>query len=830
MPIAAGSRLGPYEIVASLGAGGMGEVYRARDPRIGREVAIKVLPATLANDADRLRRFEQEARATGTLNHPNLLVVFDLGKFEESPFIVSELLEGSTLRDVLSGTRLPLRKVLDYAVQIANGLAAAHEKGVVHRDLKPENIFITRDDRVKLLDFGLAKLAISDRDPKSRAETERHGTSPGLVVGTVGYMSPEQVRGTAIDHRSDIFSLGIVLYEMISGNQPFRRDSSVETMNAILHDDPPALKEQAIPPVLTRLLDHALEKNPSRRFESAKDVSFALDAISGSGEISAVRSRSRTRKTKAERPKEVAYSRITFRRGFVMSGRFAPDGTIIYGAAWEDKPLEVFSSYPANPESRPFGLPSADILAISRSGELALSLGRRYVAGYVTSGTLARMPLGGGAPRPVCENVQDATFTADGKDLVITRNIGGLYRIESPIGTVILETPKWISHVRASPSGDRFAFVDHPLWGDDAGAVVVIDPRGKQLLRSAQQWASTGGIAWTPKGDEIWITADTGAGSGRDIIGVNMSGRQRAVLQTPGRSSLHDISSDGRVLLGVENGRREVAAGHPNETQERNLSWFDWSWLSDISDDGKLVLLTEQAAAVRGQNTLFVRPVDGGPAVHIGEGHGRGRPFSRDAQWIVAETPKGLELLPVGAGQPRVISTEPLEKILACQLFPDNQRLLALANEPGQPAHLYELPIDGSAPARRISSAVVGWPILLSNDGQTVAAMSNDDRVLLFPVSGGDPRAVDSCGPGDLPIGWAQDDRALYVYRRGRVSVTIDRVAVSGADRKEWHTIRPADPAGILDIFPVHITPDGQTYAYGYRRFLSDLYVVNGLL
>src|SRR5438105_664746 len=391
MAVAIGSRLGPYEIIPNLGAGGMGEVYRARDPRIGRDVAIKVLPAALANDTDRLRRFEQEARATGTLNHPNLLVIFDFGSHDQNPFIVSELLEGATLRDVLTD-KLPMRKVLDYAVQIANGLAAAHEKGVVHRDLKPENIFITRDDRVKLLDFGLAKLANPEVDPKSRAETARHGTSPGVVVGTVGYMSPEQVRGTAIDHRSDIFSFGIVLYEMSSGAQPFRRDSSVETMNAILHDDPPPLKDDAIPPVLARLLDHALEKNASRRFESMKDVAFALDAVSGSGETSAVRGRSRPRKSRPERPKEVSYARITFRRGFVMSARFSPDGSIIYGAAWEDRPLEVFSSHPTSPEARPLGVPSGDILAVSSSGELALSLGRRYVAGYATSGTLARMP------------------------------------------------------------------------------------------------------------------------------------------------------------------------------------------------------------------------------------------------------------------------------------------------------------------------------------------------------------------------------------------------------------------------------------------------------
>ncbi len=830
MPLTIGSRLGPYEILATLGAGGMGEVYRARDPRIGREVAIKVLPRALSADADHLRRFEQEARATGTLNHPNLLVVFDFGTHEEGPFIVSELLDGSTLREVLGAGRLPLRKVLDYAVQIANGLSAAHEKGVVHRDLKPENIFITRDDRVKLLDFGLAKLVIAESS-HSRADTEQRGTNPGVVVGTAGYMSPEQVRGVVVDHRSDIFSFGIVLYEMITGIQPFRRDSSVETMNAILHDDPPSLTDETIPPVLIRLLEHALEKNPSRRFESIKDVAFALDAISASGESSAVRSRTRAKKSTTERRKEIAYSRITFRRGFIMTARFAPDGTIVYGAAWEDKPLEIFSSHPASPESRPLGLPDADILAISPTGELALSLGRRYVAGYVTCGTLARMPLGGGAPRPVCEDVQDAVWTPDGKELIITRSVGGLYRIESPIGNVLYETSHWISHVRPSPTGDRIAFLDHPLWGDDGAAAVVIDRTAKVIVRSSESWSSTGGLVWTPKGDEVWAAGER-SGSGRDLIGISMTGRERVVLPIPGRLSLHDVAADGRVLVAFENGRREAVAGHPADAQERNLSWFDWSWLSDISNDGKFVLLVEQASAVRGCNTIYVRPVEGGPAVRIGEGMGRGRPFSRDGKWIVAQTarPLRLELLPVGAGQPRLLATQQLENALAWQLFPDNQRLLVLGNEPAQPMHLFELPIDGSGPARRISDVVASWPALISNDGQTVAAMGPEDRVLLFPMNGGDPHPVATCGAGDVPIGWTPDDRALWVYRRSRVSVTIDRADVGGNERKPWHTIRPADPAGILDIMPVHITPDGQTYAYGYRRFLSDLYVVNGLL
>ena len=827
MTVPVGTRLGPYEIVGSLGAGGMGEVYRARDPRIGRDVAIKVLPQSLANDADRLRRFEQEARATGTLNHPNLLVIFDFGSHDDSPFIVSELLEGATLRELLRD-KLPLRKALDFGVQIANGLAAAHDKGVVHRDLKPENIFVTRDDRVKLLDFGLAKLTIAEPAEKSAAETQQRGTSPGMVVGTAGYMSPEQIRGTAIDHRSDIFALGIVLYEMISGVQPFRRDSSVETMNAILHDDAPALKDDAAPPVLIRLLEHALDKNPSRRFESARDVAFALDAISGSAETSAVKTKAARKKTEA--PKEVSYQRLTFRRGFVMSARFSPDGSIIYGAAWEDKPLELFSSHPASPEARTLGLPSADVLSVSPTGELALSLGRRYVAGYVTSGTLARSPLGSTAPRALCEDVQDAEWMPDTRELLITRSVGGMLRIESPIDHVIYETPHWISGSRPSPKGDRIAFIDHPLWGDDSGVLVVIDRQGKELLRTPNIWPSTGGLAWAPKGDEVVVAVDGSHGSGRDIIAINMSGKHRTVLPTFGRTRLHDISADGRMLLGADSGRREVAAGRVGEGDAKNLSWFDWSWLSDISDDGKFVLITEQASAVRGRNTMYVRAVDGSPAVHIGEGHGRGRPFSRDGKWIVAETPKGLEMLPVGTGQARIIRTHNLERLLAWQLFPDNRRLLALGHTPGEPTHLFELMVDGSAPPRMISPAVASWPMFISNSGKLVVSNDSENRMILLPIEGGEPRPVAGARPGDVPLGFATDDDALWVFQRGRVSVNIERIALDTGERKLWQAMQPSDPAGILDVFPVHITPDGKSYAYGYRRFLSDLFVVSGLI
>jgi Tol biopolymer transport system component len=302
MTLTTGTKAGPYEILAPLGAGGMGEVYRARDTRLGRDVAVKVLPESFARDNDRLRRFEQEARAVATLNHPNILAVFDIGEHLGSPFLVSELLEGESLRAVLDRGPLPQRKTIEYGVQIAQGLAAAHDKGIVHRDLKPENVFVSRDGRIKILDFGLAKLSqtagAAETEPDGITRTSSH-TAAGEVLGTASYMAPEQVRGQAADPRTDIFAFGVVLYEMLSGRRAFRRDTSAETMTAILREDPPDLSDAAPPvsPALDRIIRRCLEKNPEQRFQSARDLSFALSALSGTDASGAARAQEAPRKS-----------------------------------------------------------------------------------------------------------------------------------------------------------------------------------------------------------------------------------------------------------------------------------------------------------------------------------------------------------------------------------------------------------------------------------------------------------------------------------------------------------------------------------------------------
>ena len=292
MPLTSGTTLGPYEIQSPLGAGGMGEVYRARDTRLGRDIALKILPETFTRESDRLHRFEQEARSVAALNHPNILAVFDIGESSGSPYMVSELLEGETLRGVLDRGVVNPRKAIDYAVQIAQGLAAAHDKGIVHRDLKPENVFVTKDGRIKILDFGLAKLAQKATAATSDGATMTSShTAMGVVMGTASYMAPEQVRGDPVDGRTDIFAFGAVLYEMVSGDRAFRRDTAAETMTAVLKEDPPELTNtgHAVPPSLDRIVRRCLEKNPEQRFQSAKDLSFALSALSGTDSAAAAR-------------------------------------------------------------------------------------------------------------------------------------------------------------------------------------------------------------------------------------------------------------------------------------------------------------------------------------------------------------------------------------------------------------------------------------------------------------------------------------------------------------------------------------------------------------
>ena len=855
-----GTRFGPYEILSPLGAGGMGEVYRARDDRLKREVAIKVLPASFSKDPERLRRFEQEAQAAGGLNHPGITAVYDFGMHEGAPYIVTELLEGETLRGRLAAAALPPRKALDYAAQLAKGLAAAHEKGIVHRDLKPENVFVTRDGRVKILDFGLAKLKESEVPEvgQTHLPTAAAGTEPGVVLGTMGYMSPEQVRGRPADRRSDIFSFGAILYEMLSGQRAFRADTAADTITAILTKEPPDLSQtnREVPPGLERIPRHCLEKNPEERFESARDLAFDLDAMTGiSGSAPSVPAgapAARLKRSlalplaalvavagmaaayfagrKAGHVKPPSFRQLTFRRGQIASARFAPDGqTILYSAAWDGRPLEIFVGRLDSTESRPFGLASAEVLSVSPSGEMAVSLGRRQAFPFTWTGTLARIGMtGGGSPKEILEDVLSADWASDGQRLAVVRDVGGKARLEFPAGRVLYETAGWISHIRVSPRGDEVAFVDHPLRGDDGGSIAVVDRSGKKRTIT-EAFASAMGLTWLPRGDEVWFTAAP-VGFNRGLYAATRGGRVRLLAQATGGLTVEDISGGGRALIVQDKARQGISALLPGAEKERDFSWLDWSLVRDISPDGRTLLFDESGEGGGAGYSVHVRLSDGSPAVRLGEGSAWSlSPDGRTALAIAGEVPKQrFVLYPIGAGEPRSIPLEGLRAQGGAWLR-DGRRIVFSANEPDRGVRLW---IQGIEEAKPRAVSPEGYRLFANNvspDGKFVVAQGPDRRIYLYPLDGGEPTPVAGLGADEIPAGWSDGGRSLLVRSRGGVPSRIFLLDLRTGRKELWKELVPQDAAGISAVGPVWVTPDRRWYSYSYTRSLADLYVVEGL-
>lgn len=831
----------------------MGEVYQARDTSLGRDVAVKILLSAFSADEDRLRRFKQEANATGMLNHPNILAIYDIGSHDGVPYVVSELLEGMTLRDRMNGSTLSPRKVTDYAVQIASGLAAAHEKGIVHRDLKPENIFITKDGRAKILDFGLAKLTILAGRPETDASTLPDLTEPGRVLGTVGYMSPEQVRGLEVDHRSDIFAFGAILYEMLSGKRAFQGNSAVETLHAILKEDPPDLPHTNpyVSPALERVMRHCLEKDPEERFQSARDLAFDLGMISG---ISLPDSPPTIIKPTPLRrylwPTVIAfalllaaaggyfysqfarqttlpsYYQITFRRGTIFSARFAPDKrTIVYSATWNGNPLDLFSTLSGSPESRSLGMTDADILAISSSGEMAILINRRYIGHFISRGTLAHLPLGGSAPREILEDVQQADWSPDGTSLVVVRYVDGRNRLEYPIGKVLYETSGHISYPRFSPKGDMIAFLDHPGPLDNRGWVAVIDLNGNKRTLSGE-WAVEEGLAWSPAGNEVWFTASK-AGEVTALHAVSVAGKERVVARVPINMMLHDISPGGDVLLTVYNLSTPIVGLPPGEAKERDLSWLDNASLYDLSADGKTFIFQYYGQGSGVNYASYLRRTDGSPAVRLGEGAALA--LSPDGKWVLAvlNVPRQAILMPTGAGEIRRLERDGLEDHGNNSWFPDGKHVIFTGKEPGKGARCYMQDIDGGEPRPITPEGVTGT--MVSPDGKFLVATDAQQKKYLYPLDGGESRPLNGLDANDKIVRWSGDGRSLFVYRRGELPVKIYRLGLGNGNKELLRELMPSDASGIYVTPRLFLTPDGKSYVYQLQRYLSDLYRVEGL-
>ena len=822
------TRLGPYEILAPLGAGGMGEVYRARDMRLGREIALKVLPAALAGDVDRQRRFEQEALATARLNHPNILQVFDVGQHDGLPYLVTELLEGETLRQRLEAGALPFRKAIELATALASGLAAAHQQGIVHRDLKPENLFLTREGRVKILDFGLARLARSEDSTASSAPTIEAGTLPGVVMGTVGYMSPEQVRGQTLDHRSDLFSFGAILYEMLTARRAFRGDTPADIMSAILTEDPDLnVADGKIPLALQSVVRHCLEKTPGERFHSAHDLAFHLAAIAGSGSVATAPVAAAA---STARP-ALRFRTITHRRGVIYSARFAPDGqTILYSASWDGEPAQVFLWRPESADAIALPLPEAQLLAVSRSGEIAVNLAPRWAHNGSWVGTLATAPLFGGAPRPIDHGVMWADFHPSQFDLATVRDTPGRGTIEYPVGNVLCETGGYFSDLRWSPSGELLAFVDHPIALDDRGRVAIVDREGNRRTLT-DHFKSIQGLAWSPAGDEIWFTAampDTGHAYRRSLHAVHLRGEQRFVSGFPGAARLFDIAADGRQLLVRDAARIGMVGKPPGDADERDLSWLDWSIPSDFSADGKWLLFEEDRATT--EYVVALRPSDGGPAIRIGVGSAKA--ISGDGRWALAQRPDPrapLELLPTGAGRGRNIPVGDIE-VGDAKWLPGDGRIVCTGRAADGMTRAFLLDLEsGRFDALGVERSERALGLAVAANGQCAAISFVDGTSVLVPLDGGAITDGPVLRAAEVIVAFSTDARRLFVERWSAQSVEVDRLPIDGGEREPWKVLRPRDASGVVLVFRSRIALDGDAYAYACYRILSDLYVAEGL-
>jgi dipeptidyl aminopeptidase/acylaminoacyl peptidase len=853
-----GTLLGPYRIVATVGAGGMGEVYRAQDTRLGREVAVKVLSRALINDAEALRRFEQEARAAGMINHPNILAIYDIGVEGELRYIVSELLEGESLRARIRQGPVPPRRALDYGAQLARGLAAAHERGIIHRDLKPENVFITRDGHVKILDFGLVKLT-GPRVPAAETTDQTMPTmlsartEPGRIMGTVGYMAPEQIRGSPGDALSDIFAFGAILYEMLAGRPAFRGDSPIETLNSILRDDPSDFFELGlrIPAALDRIVRHCLEKKPEDRFQSARDVAFDLGSLSGlTSQMIYTGPRWRLDARAMIKPLLIAagllaaagggylvgqrygrvpppaFRRLTYRGGTIYNARFGPDGqSVFYGARWSGRPVTVFSARPDSPESRDLQYGVADILAVSRGGQLAISLNRRPI-GYVrNSGTLAQVPISGGAPRQILDDVEEADWSPDGR-LAIVHSVAGRSRLEFPIGRVLYDTLGWISSPRFSPRGDAIAFADHPFLNDDRGTIVTVTiaTGGRRTLTPESQ--SIQGVAWRPDGEEIWFAAER-EGVARVLSAVDLRGRERVVATSAGPLTLHDIAPDGRALVSRDLVRAGIVGLVAGDPRPRDLSWLDYSVVRDLSADGKTIAFSESGEAGGAIFGVYLRHTDGDSAVRLGDGTTES--LSPDGRWVLSiprnQKPAQIVMLPTGTGQPRAVTRDAIDHRNA-RWFPDGRHILFQGSEPGRAPRLWVQAIDGGTPRAVTPENVVGTQV--TPDNLHVLGRAADRKYFLYSVAGGAPPVpVPALRGDDVPVRFTPDGRAVFVSTFGKIPAMLTKVDLASGARTPVLEAMPADPAGLINVGPIFVTPDGGTNVYSYTRLLSDLYAVD---
>ncbi len=849
-----GKQLAHYEITGLLGKGGMGEVYRARDGKLGREVAIKILPVEMSRDADRLARFDREARSLATLQHPNVASAYGLEETPEARFLVMELVEGEGLDERMARGPIPLAEVRTIAAQIASGLEAAHEKGIVHRDLKPANIRVSPDGTVKVLDFGLAK-AWSDEDQEgdlSSSPTMTAHTIKGVILGTAGYMSPEQARGQTVNKQTDVWAFGVILWEMLTGQRLFDGATVSDVMAGVLRAE---INDQALPTntpqAIRRLLRRCLQRDLKNRLRDIGDAALDLEEIDTEDRVN--EGRPGTRRVSlpgwlailavviigtgfatwalvggSGQEQDLApvarFEQKTYGEQAIFNARFLPDdqGIVFSSASFGNVPhLEVLSG--AGMAPRRIGPEGTTLLSVSDEGELAILTGAEYRNHRVLRGTLARMSIDG-APRTLIENVRDADW-GTGNELAIVRRVGGIDRLEYPVGNVLYETSGYISGPRVSPDGKQVAFNDHQWWLDDRGWLKLVDEARQVTTLTKEFWAIQG-VVWTPDGSKILFAGADGSPKLSPMVVRLRDTRVRPFLAVSSSTTILDLDDSGR-LLALGNRHSYGVVAHPKSSNEDiDLSWLDSSWGPTLAPDNKTLIFSN---GFGGSNyTVVMRTTDASPLTTMGEGNFL--ELSPDGAWVTAQiaTPPGLAVYPVGIGVEKHLDPGPIVQFHASYWFPDSEHLLIVGNEADGPVRCYRQAISGGAPeALNIEGAEDFFRLTL--DGTAVLGLGQDQGYYLFPLDGGPPRSLPGLHSGDLVQAWNRDGSAVYVIEDRRVPQTLIKVDLETQERDADFTFGPEREPGLLWVRingPVFDPANG--YSYGYLKSLSRLFVVDG--